>query len=61
MFRCHDQEISLTHSEVTNPEMEINGKVQTGEHESHGGALNQNSDVALGDIITFRLPAQLRC
>jgi len=31
--------------------MKINGKVQTGEHKLHGGALStgpQNSDVALG-------------
>ena len=28
--------------------METNGNVQTGEHDSHGRALDQNSDVALG-------------
>lgn len=28
--------------------METNGNVQTGEHDSHGEALDQNSDVALG-------------
>ena len=28
--------------------METNGNVQTGEQDSHGRALDQNSDVALG-------------